>query len=76
MQEIIMTGKTVEEAVEAACASLELPRDEVSYEVLEIPQKRIFGSSLAKVRVYAEKDDFAINELFSGSSKESKEQNV
>ena len=60
-----MTGKTVEEAVDAACASLELTRDEVSYEVLEVPQKRLFGSSLAKVRVYAEKDNFTIDDILS-----------
>ena len=58
-----MTGKTVDEAVEAACASLELLRDEVSVEVLEMPQKRLFGNTLAKVRVYTNEDSFTMNDL-------------
>ena len=65
MQEIVMTGKTVEEAVEAACTSLDLNRDEVSYEVIEMPQKRLFGSTLAKVRVYADTDNFSMNDILS-----------
>ena len=60
-----MTGKTVDEAVEAACASLELLRDEVNVEILEMPQKRLFGVSLAKVRVYANSDNFSMNDLLS-----------
>ena len=63
MQEIVMTGKTVEEAVEAACTSLDLSRDEVNVEILEVPQKRLFGSTLAKVRVYSNTDDFSMNDL-------------
>ena len=37
MREVIVTGKTVEEATEAACAQLGLPREEVSIEILEMP---------------------------------------
>ena len=69
-----MTGKTVEEAVEAACASLELLRDEVNYEVLEMPQKRLFGTTLAKVRVYTESDDFTLNGLLLKKTKEEPEE--
>jgi len=58
-----MTGKTVDEAVEAACAALELIRDDVSVEVLEMPQKKLFGASLAKVRVYTNEDAFSVKEL-------------
>ena len=58
-----MTGKTVEEAVEAACAALELLRDEVSVEVIEMPQKRLFGFIPAKVRVYVSDDAFSVKDL-------------
>lgn len=48
------TGKTIDEAIENALVELEVTRDRVDYEVLEIPSKGIFGfigSKLAKVRV-------------------------
>lgn len=53
MQEYIVTGKTVEEAIEAACATLDLERDQLHIEVLEVPSKGFFGfgTSLAKVKV-------------------------
>lgn len=63
MQEIIITGRTVEEAVGAACAALGLLRDEVSVEVIEMPQKRLFGSIPAKVRVYVSDDAFSVKDL-------------
>ena len=65
-----MTGRTVEEAVEAACTSLDLNRDEISYEVLEMPQKRLFGSVPAKVRVYANTDNFTMDDILSPGAKE------
>ena len=37
------TGKTVEEAIEAALAELGLERDQVDYRVLEAPSKPLFG---------------------------------
>lgn len=48
------TGRTVEEAVEAGLAELELGREEVEVEVLEEPNKGLFGiigSRLARVRL-------------------------
>lgn len=63
MQEIIATGKTVEEAVETACAQLGLTRDDVSIEILEMPQKKLFGMSPAKVKVTAEKIGFNVSDL-------------
>lgn len=56
MKEQIETGKTVEQAIEAACEKLGLSSDEVQYEVLEMPKKGFlgFGASMAKVRVYKE----------------------
>ncbi|MCL2539263.1 MAG: Jag N-terminal domain-containing protein, partial [Oscillospiraceae bacterium] len=58
-----MTGKTVEEAVEAACAALGVLRDECSVQVIELPQKRLFGSVPAKVRVYISDDAFSVKDL-------------
>ena len=47
------TGKTVEEAVELALTELAVPRERVTFEVLEAPSKGFlgFGSKQAKVRV-------------------------
>lgn len=50
MREVITTGKTVEEATEAACLQLGLPREEVSIEILEMPVHKLFKKIPAKVR--------------------------
>lgn len=49
----IATGKTVDEAVDNACAKLGVSRDNISYEILELPQKKLFGLKVvpAKVKV-------------------------
>lgn len=55
--EVITTGHTVEEAIEAACEKLQKTRDEVEFEIIDLPSKRILGilgGSDAKVRVYVE----------------------
>ncbi len=54
MREVIVTGKTVEEATEQACLQLGLPREEVSIEILELPTRKLFKSTPAKVRATAE----------------------
>lgn len=54
MREVIATGKTVEEATEAGCSELGLGRHEVSVEILEMPVKKLFKSTPAKVRVTAD----------------------
>lgn len=51
MNEIIVTGKTVEEATEKGCAQLGKSRDEVSVEILEMPVKKLFKSIPAKVKI-------------------------
>lgn len=53
MREVITTGKTVEEATEAACRELGLSRDEVSVEIIDMPAKKLFKTIPAKVRVTA-----------------------
>ena len=57
MRETIKTAGTVEQAIRLGCEELGLEKDEVLIEVLEMPQKRLFGllgSTPAKVRVYIE----------------------
>ena len=48
------TGKTIEEAIELALAELNVTRDRIDYEVVEVPSKGLFGfigSKLARVKV-------------------------
>ena len=54
IKEAICTGKTVEEAIEAALLELNASRDDVSVEVLEMPAKKLLGfigGNDAKVKV-------------------------
>ena len=51
MREVIMTGKTVEEATELALAELGVAAEDASVEVLELPHRRFFKTIPAKVRV-------------------------
>lgn len=60
MREVIVTGKTVEEATEAACAQLGLPREEVSIEILEMPVHRLFKKIPAKVRATAQEPEVEV----------------
>lgn len=57
MREVIATGKTVEEATEAACQELGLNRDEVSVEILEMPQRKLFKNVPARVKVTADGEE-------------------
>ena len=56
MREVIVTGRTVEEAAEEACRQLGLTREEVSIEILEMPASKLFGLKKipAKVKAVAE----------------------
>jgi len=48
------TAKTIDEAIELALAELDVTRDRIDYEVLEVPSKGLFGfigSKLARVKV-------------------------
>ena len=54
MREVITTGKTVEEATELALAQLGLSAEEVMVEVIDLPQKKLFKSIPAKVKVTAD----------------------
>ena len=57
MRELIVTGKTVEEATEEACKQLGLDREEVSIEILELPTRKLFKSTPAKVRATVDSEE-------------------
>lgn len=57
MREVIMTGKTVEEATELACIELGLSREEISVEIIDMPQKKLFKTIPAKIKATADVDD-------------------
>lgn len=59
MREVIATGKTVEEATENGCAQLGLGRDQVSVEILEMPVKKLFKTTPAKVKVTSDEPEAA-----------------
>ena len=42
-REYIGTGKTVDEAIEAACAALGCERSEIEFEILALAKKSFFG---------------------------------
>ena len=56
-KEVIATGATTEEAIENGCIELGMSRDDVKFEILELPKSKtlgLFGGSPASVRVYVE----------------------
>ena len=57
-REIIAAGLTVDEALDAACEKLGVSRDDVTYEVLEMPKKKFFGLKTipAKVKVVLQEE--------------------
>ncbi|GHV30763.1 hypothetical protein FACS189481_5360 [Clostridia bacterium] len=52
-REIIKEGKTVNEAIDLACAQLGVTRDTTDFEILELPKKAFLGfkNTMAKVKV-------------------------
>lgn len=65
MHELVATGSTVDEAVDSACAQLGLTRDDVTYEIIDMPQKKLFGTSPAKVAVKPLDENFVMAENLS-----------
>ena len=66
MREVIRTAATVEEAVALGAQELGLSVDSVSYEVLQMPEKKffLFKSKPAQVKVYEKEEDFDVKSLF------------
>lgn len=60
MKEIIQEGKNVEEAIELACKALNVDRDIIEFEIIDLPKKGGFlglKNIPAKVRVYVEEPE-------------------
>mgnify|MGYP001021140175 CR=1 FL=1 len=59
IREVIATGRTVDAAIDAGCAQLDLSRDEIDFEIIDMPHKGFLGLSQtpAKVRVFKEEPD-------------------
>lgn len=66
-QSVEMTGKTVDEAIDAALSVLGIEREEAQVEILETPKKGalgLFGNRDAKVRVFREVGPESVVEAF------------
>ncbi len=65
MKEIIATGKTVDEAIDKACIDLGVSKDDVnlSTEILEMPQKKLFKTIPAKVKITLNEDGFSVRDF-------------
>lgn len=64
IREIIATGRTVDSAIDAGCEQLGLARDEIDFEIIDMPHKGFLGLSQtpAKVRVFKEEPDAEVPE--------------
>ncbi len=53
MKELIKEAKSVDEAITLACEELKVTKDEITFEILELPKKGMFGfrNTMAKVKV-------------------------
>ncbi len=75
MKEIIATGKTVDEAIDKACIDLGVSKDDVnlSTEILEMPQKKLFKTIPAKVKITLNEDGFSVRDFVRGEQKKQPE---
>lgn len=64
IREIIATGRTVDAAIDAGCEQLGLPREEIDFEIIDMPHKGFLGLSQtpAKVRIFKEEPDAEVSE--------------
>lgn len=72
-REFIATGKTVEEAIEAAYEKAGVDREYVTVEILERPKKKFFGLKTVPASAKATIDEEYWNKMF-GIKKEKKEE--
>ena len=58
MKEIIVTGKTVDLAIDEACRELNVFREKAEFEIIDLPKKGFLGLKTypAKVRVFVKED--------------------
>ena len=64
MREVIKQAATVDEAIDLALRELALTREQVTCEVLEYPEKRLFRRKPAKVKVVEIEEEFSVKNLF------------
>ncbi len=66
MREVIKTAPTVDEAIALALVELGLPREKVTCEVLQYPEKKFFGFKKipAQVKVSELEEDFSVKDIF------------
>lgn len=65
-KEIIVTGKTVDEAIDKGCLSLGIAREDAEIEIIDLPKKSLMGLKTvpAKVKVWIEQSKSADGEAF------------
>ena len=59
IKEVIATGKNVEAAIDAGCEQLGIEREDIEFEIIDMPRKGFLGltQTPAKVRIYKEFPD-------------------
>lgn len=74
MREVIKTAPTVDEAIALALVELGLPREKVTCEVMQYPEKKFFGFKKipAQVKVSELEEDFSVKDIF--AEKETKKE--
>ena len=72
MKEVIKEAKSVDEAITLACEELKITKDEITFEILELPKKGIFGfrNTMAKVKVALMNEDHLESDAKSKEKKE------
>ncbi len=75
MREVIKTAATVDEAIALALAELGLPREKVTCEVLQYPERKFFFKKIpAKVKVCELEEEFSIKDIFAENKEVEKPQ--
>ena len=74
MREVIKTAATVDEAIALALAELGLPREKVTCEVLQYPERKFFFKKIpAKVKVCELEEEFSVKDIFADKKEAEKE---
>ena len=75
MREVIKTAATVDEAIALALAELGLPREKVTCEVLQYPERKFFFKKIpAKVKVSELEEEFSVKDIFAENKEAEKVQ--
>lgn len=75
MREVIKTAATVDEAIALALAELGLPREKVTCEVLQYPERKFFFKKIpAKVKVCELEEEFSVKDIFAETKEAEKPQ--